>query len=282
MDHVRARSVGAVHLRSRRAGPVDLGPRLGPGPRRPPAGAADRRSASRSGSGSSCFMDAGRRDGAARTPFGPTASSFLPEPYAAAHGSRESGAELRPLRRRGAGRVAAGARRQRRPRSEPRQPRRLPARRPRRARGVDRPRARLRALELGYRETVHEYLRCIAAADGRPDDRRHRHRPLRRPPHRGDAQAARRAFAERVLGTREIDVPCPQRACSAARGLRYLATRFSAREAFSKAVGLGHPDADDLARVRDRQRGERQARDCAERRAGGLVRRAPPRRARQP
>ena len=46
-------------------------------------------------------------------------------------------------------------------------------------------------------------------------------------------------FAERVLGPREIAVFRARRARVEARGLRYLATRFSAKEAFSKAIGLG-------------------------------------------
>lgn len=46
-------------------------------------------------------------------------------------------------------------------------------------------------------------------------------------------------FAEKVLGPREIEVFRHRRARAEARGLRYLATRFSAKEAFSKAVGLG-------------------------------------------
>lgn len=46
-------------------------------------------------------------------------------------------------------------------------------------------------------------------------------------------------FAERVLGAHEIEVFRDRRARVAARGVRYLATRFSAKEAFSKAVGLG-------------------------------------------
>ena len=56
-----------------------------------------------------------------------------------------------------------------------------------------------------------------------------------------EATLARRGerFAERVLGTREIVVFHARSARSPARGLRYLATRFSAKEAFSKAVGLG-------------------------------------------
>ena len=46
-------------------------------------------------------------------------------------------------------------------------------------------------------------------------------------------------FALRVLGPQELVVWRARPARSAARGLRYLATRFSAKEAFSKAVGLG-------------------------------------------
>jgi holo-[acyl-carrier protein] synthase len=46
-------------------------------------------------------------------------------------------------------------------------------------------------------------------------------------------------FAERVLGPGELQVFHARRARSAARGLAYLATRFSAKESFSKAIGLG-------------------------------------------
>jgi holo-[acyl-carrier protein] synthase len=46
-------------------------------------------------------------------------------------------------------------------------------------------------------------------------------------------------FAEKVLGQREIEVFRQRRAREPGRGLRYLATRFSAKEAFSKAIGLG-------------------------------------------
>jgi holo-[acyl-carrier protein] synthase len=46
-------------------------------------------------------------------------------------------------------------------------------------------------------------------------------------------------FAEKVLGPRELDVWRTRRERVEGRGLRYLATRFSAKEAFSKAVGLG-------------------------------------------
>lgn len=46
-------------------------------------------------------------------------------------------------------------------------------------------------------------------------------------------------FAERVLGPHELGVYRARSARVPARGLRYLATRFSAKEAFSKAIGLG-------------------------------------------
>ena len=46
-------------------------------------------------------------------------------------------------------------------------------------------------------------------------------------------------FAERVLGPHEIEVFRARRAQFEDRGVRYLATRFSAKEAFSKAIGLG-------------------------------------------
>jgi holo-[acyl-carrier protein] synthase len=46
-------------------------------------------------------------------------------------------------------------------------------------------------------------------------------------------------FAEKVLGPDELRVFHARRARSEARGLAYLATRFSAKEAFSKAIGLG-------------------------------------------
>jgi holo-[acyl-carrier protein] synthase len=46
-------------------------------------------------------------------------------------------------------------------------------------------------------------------------------------------------FAEKVLGPSELRVFRARRARYEARGVRYLATRFSAKEAFSKAIGLG-------------------------------------------
>ena len=55
------------------------------------------------------------------------------------------------------------------------------------------------------------------------------------------ATLARRGerFAQRVLGPHEIGVFLARRARAEARGISYLATRFSAKEAFSKAIGLG-------------------------------------------
>lgn len=46
-------------------------------------------------------------------------------------------------------------------------------------------------------------------------------------------------FAERVLGPAELAVFHARRARCEARGVAYLATRFSAKESFSKAIGLG-------------------------------------------
>ena len=46
-------------------------------------------------------------------------------------------------------------------------------------------------------------------------------------------------FAERVLGPHEIEVFRSRRLRVEERGVRYLASRFSAKEAFSKAIGLG-------------------------------------------
>jgi holo-[acyl-carrier protein] synthase len=46
-------------------------------------------------------------------------------------------------------------------------------------------------------------------------------------------------FAQRVLGTNELVVFNARRARVPKRGITYLATRFSAKEAFSKAIGLG-------------------------------------------
>ncbi len=55
------------------------------------------------------------------------------------------------------------------------------------------------------------------------------------------ATLARRGdrFAERVLGPAELQLFHARRARQELRGVRFLATRFSAKEAFSKAIGLG-------------------------------------------
>lgn len=46
-------------------------------------------------------------------------------------------------------------------------------------------------------------------------------------------------FAEKVLGPHELAVFRERSARVPARGISYLATRFSAKEAFSKAIGMG-------------------------------------------
>lgn len=46
-------------------------------------------------------------------------------------------------------------------------------------------------------------------------------------------------FAERILGSEELARYHRRKAKVEARGIRFLATRFAAKEAFSKAIGLG-------------------------------------------
>ena len=46
-------------------------------------------------------------------------------------------------------------------------------------------------------------------------------------------------FAHKVLGPHEITVFADRRARVEQRGVHYLATRFAAKEAFAKAIGLG-------------------------------------------
>ena len=55
------------------------------------------------------------------------------------------------------------------------------------------------------------------------------------------ASLARRGdrFAERVLGPNELIVFRERRVKVESRGVSYLATRFSAKEAFAKAIGMG-------------------------------------------
>ncbi len=56
-----------------------------------------------------------------------------------------------------------------------------------------------------------------------------------------EAAVARRGerFAARILGPEEMQIYRERQAKVAVRGLRFLATRFAAKEAFSKAIGLG-------------------------------------------
>ena len=131
------------------------------------------------------------------------------------------------------------------------------------------------ALELGMAEAVRAYQRCIRlaqAADGPPrmiygigtdicDIRRIQ------------ATVARRGerFAEKVLGEHELAVYRARSERVPQRGLSYLATRFSAKEAFSKAIGMGMRmpmtwRACEVVKAR-----QRQARDPPARRAGRMV-----------
>lgn len=46
-------------------------------------------------------------------------------------------------------------------------------------------------------------------------------------------------FAEKILGPEELEKYHSRKAKVEVRGIRFLATRFAAKEAFSKAIGLG-------------------------------------------
>ncbi|CDG82275.1 holo-ACP synthase [Janthinobacterium agaricidamnosum] len=46
-------------------------------------------------------------------------------------------------------------------------------------------------------------------------------------------------FAQKILGPQELEKYRARSVRSPLRGLRFLATRFAAKEAFSKAIGLG-------------------------------------------
>ncbi|PKB21120.1 holo-ACP synthase [Janthinobacterium sp. 64] len=46
-------------------------------------------------------------------------------------------------------------------------------------------------------------------------------------------------FAKKILGPQEMEKFRARSAKNAVRGVRFLATRFAAKEAFSKAIGLG-------------------------------------------
>lgn len=46
-------------------------------------------------------------------------------------------------------------------------------------------------------------------------------------------------FAEKILGPEEMEKYRHRKSRVEARGIRFLATRFAAKEAFSKAIGLG-------------------------------------------
>lgn len=46
-------------------------------------------------------------------------------------------------------------------------------------------------------------------------------------------------FAEKILGREEMDKYHRRKSKVEARGIRFLASRFAAKEAFSKAIGLG-------------------------------------------
>ena len=52
-------------------------------------------------------------------------------------------------------------------------------------------------------------------------------------------QRNRDRFIKKILGVNELEIYFERKAKSYVRGQRFLATRFAAKEAFSKAIGLG-------------------------------------------
>jgi holo-[acyl-carrier-protein] synthase len=79
-------------------------------------------------------------------------------------------------------------------------------------------------------------------------------------------------FAEKVLADGELATWRARSARWPERGVRYLATRFSAKEAFSKAIGLGMRMPMTWRAVRWGQAAQRPAGDRAARCAQGMVR----------
>jgi holo-[acyl-carrier protein] synthase len=84
-------------------------------------------------------------------------------------------------------------------------------------------------------------------------DLRHRHRHLRRAPHPRVAGAHGDRFARKILSDGEFATWRARSARWPERGVSYLATRFSAKEAFSKAIGMGMRMPMTWRSVRDRQ-----------------------------
>ncbi|CAG0906443.1 unnamed protein product, partial [Darwinula stevensoni] len=86
------------------------------------------------------------------------------------------------------------------------------------------------ALQWGYSETTRRYLHAIARIGSDICDIGRIAKVYARHGER---------FARRILGPHEFAVWLQRSLRSPERGVRYLATRFSAKEAFSKAIGLG-------------------------------------------
>ena len=204
------------------------------------------------------------------------------EPYARRCGTpRQAERRSRAFAAAARGRAARRPRRQRRPRPQPRQPRRLPRRRARRARGLDRPRAdRRRARARHGRDgarlpALHARIDAARAAGAMIFGIGTDICDIRRI--RAVAGAARRPL-RRARPRRRTRSPssAPAAPQLEARGVRYLATRFSAKEAFSKAIGLGMRMPMTWRGCEIVNAAERQARDPPARRARRLVRGARP------
>jgi phosphopantetheinyl transferase (holo-ACP synthase) len=137
------------------------------------------------------------------------------------------------------------------------------------------------ALELGYAATVPRLpaLHRRGRRSAKPayfiqnHDLRHRHRHLRRAAHPRQPGAPRRALCPQgILSDGELATWQARSARWPERGVRYLATRFSAKEAFSKAIGLGMRMPMTWRLCEIAKPAQRQARHRAAWRAQALVR----------
>jgi hypothetical protein len=98
--------------------------------------------------------------------------------------------------------------------------------------------APLRLRRLGKRRARNEGHHGGDPA-GRAHDLRHRHRHLQDSAHRSALARHGDRFAKKILGPQELEKYLARKAKHPVRGMRFVATRFAAKEAFSKAIGLG-------------------------------------------
>ena len=189
----------------------------------------------------SLFMDADASAMPGAKAVGADRVELYTEPYAAAWGTPEQAAQLARFRAAATSRAGCRAGRERWPRPQPRQPHRVSAHGARGQRGLDRSRADRRCAGAGlcghrgrvqplHRRSVRLKAGMIYGIGTDVCDIRRIETTFQRQGER---------FVHKVLGEAELLVWQQRSERWPQRGLRYLATRFSAKEAFSKAIGMG-------------------------------------------